>query len=100
MKVILTEAAYTDLYQIGKSIKQDSFRRAETFVAELYHKCQQLSTMPLAFPLLPNWEDTGIRRRVHGKYLIFYLINGEIVEVLHVLHGAMDYEKVLFGEQG
>ena len=97
MKVILTEAAYADLYHIGKTIKQDSPRRAGTFVAELYDKCHRLGDMPLAVPLVPNREDNGVRRRVHGKYLIFYRIEGETLEVLHVLHGATDYEKVLFG---
>ena len=53
MKVILTEAAYADLYHIGKTIKQDSPRRAGTFVAELYDKCHRLGDMPLAFPLVP-----------------------------------------------
>ena len=52
--------------------------------------------MPRAYPLLPNWEDRGVRRRVHGNYLIFYRIGPDAVEVLHVLHGAMDYERMLF----
>jgi plasmid stabilization system protein ParE len=34
----------------------------------------------------------GIRRRVHGNYLIFYRVREELVEVVHVLHGARDYE--------
>ena len=59
MKVIRTEAAYAKLYQIGKSIQQDSPRRAETFVAELDGTCQQLSATPLAFPLLPNRDNIG-----------------------------------------
>jgi toxin ParE1/3/4 len=52
--------------------------------------------MPRAYPLLPNWEDRGVRRRVHGNYLIFYRISADVVEFLHVLHGATDYERVLF----
>jgi hypothetical protein len=51
--------------------------------------------MPRAYPLLPNWEDRAVRRRVHGNYLIFYRIGPDAVEVLHVLHRAMDYEQIL-----
>ncbi len=98
MKVVVTDAAYADLARIGRAIKRDNPPRAETFVAELFDRCQRLSLMPRAYPLLPKWEDRGVRRRPHGNYLIFYRIQGEIVEVLHVLHGAMDYEKVLFPE--
>jgi len=50
------------------------------------------------FPLVPRFEHAGIRRRVHGNYLIFYRIGVETVDVIHVLHGAMDYEPLLFPE--
>jgi ParE toxin of type II toxin-antitoxin system, parDE len=34
-----------------------------------------------------------------GNYLIFYRIGLDHVEVLHVLHGAQDYEAILFPHQ-
>lgn len=52
--------------------------------------------MPERYPLLPRHRSSGIRRRVHGNYLIFYRVEGDIVEIVHILHGAMDYEAVLF----
>lgn len=63
MKVVLTDAAYGDLLRIGRFIEQDSPDRAARFVAELYGRCRQLGRMPKAFPLLPDDEDEGIRRR-------------------------------------
>ena len=45
---------------------------------------------------LPNWEERGICRRRHRNYLIFYRITADIVEVLHVLHGAQDHAAILF----
>ena len=98
MKVVVTEAAFADLLDIGRSIRRDNPARAETFVAELFDRCQRLGAMPQAYPLLPDWEAKGIRRRPYGDYLIFYRITGEAVEVLHVLHGARDYEAILFPE--
>jgi toxin ParE1/3/4 len=99
MNVILTDAAYADVLRIGATIKTDNPKRAATFVAELYDRCQRLGQMPRAFPLLPDWEERGIRRRPHGDYLIFYRIGDDAVEVLHVLHGARDYEAILFPEE-
>lgn len=96
MKVVVTEAAYADLARIGRGIAKDNPIRSETFVTELLDRCRSLGAMPRAYPLLPRWEDRGVRRRVHGNYLIFYRIAGHAVEILHVLHGAMDYERVLF----
>jgi toxin ParE1/3/4 len=52
--------------------------------------------MPEAFPLVPGHHKSGIRRRVHGNYLIFYKVARERIVVIRVLHGAMDYEARLF----
>jgi toxin ParE1/3/4 len=82
--------------QIGRWIKLDNPARAERFVSEIYDRCQSLSDMPKAFPLVPRWEEQGIRRRPYGDYLIFYRINGEMIDVLHIMHGARDYEATLF----
>jgi toxin ParE1/3/4 len=96
MKVNISDAAYTELLQIGRWIKLDNPARAERFVSEIYDRCQSLSDMPKAFPLVPRWEEQGIRRRPYGDYLIFYRINGEMIDVLHIMHGARDYEATLF----
>lgn len=87
------------MLNIGLAIMQDSPVRAGTFVDELHESCESLGQSPRAFPLLPGYEDKGIRRRVHGNYLIFYRIAETGVEVLHILHGARDYERELFGEK-
>ncbi|WP_342588924.1 type II toxin-antitoxin system RelE/ParE family toxin [Rhizobium phaseoli] len=39
-----------------------------------------------------------IRRRPYGDYLIFYRI-ADAIEVLHVLRGAVDYERLLFPDE-
>jgi len=98
MKVVLTESALADLTHIGRQIRQDNPKRAESFIEELHDRCRRLETAPLAFPLIPGWEDRGIRRRSYGNYLIFYRVTAEQVEILHVLHGARDYEALLFPE--
>jgi toxin ParE1/3/4 len=55
-----------------------------------------LGDMPLWYPLILRREDSGLRRRLHRPYLIFDLVDNESVSVVRILHGAMDYEAILF----
>jgi toxin ParE1/3/4 len=52
--------------------------------------------MPRRYPLVPRYEKFGIRRTVYQDYLIFYRIHVEVIEIIHVLQGARDYETLLF----
>ena len=97
--VVFTQAAYAGLRDIAMAIRRDNPARAETFVAELHDRCLRLEHLPMAYPLVPGWEQHGIRRRPFGAYLIFYRIHFEQVEILHILHGARDYEEIL-GDAG
>jgi toxin ParE1/3/4 len=98
MIVVITEAAEADVEAIGDWIAADNPARALTFVLELCDRCRALADMPRAYPLVPRYEHLGVRRRSYHDYLIFYPIAGERIEVLHVLHGARDYEPILFPE--
>ena len=99
MKVLLTTEAEGDLERIGDYIALDNPRRALSFVLELRDSCMSLANLHLAFPLVPRYAHSGIRRRVHENYLIFYRIEAEHVVIIHVLHGAMDYTSVLFPQE-
>lgn len=99
MNVVISEAAWSDMLQIARAIMIDNPVRADSFLTELYERCESLGQMPRAFPLLPGHEEQGIRRRVHGNYLIFYRIGDKAIDVLHVLHGARDYERLIFGSE-
>jgi plasmid stabilization system protein ParE len=58
--------------------------------------CEELADAPHAYPLVPRYEHANIRRRPYRDYLIFYRAGAGAIEVLHVLHGARDYERLLF----
>jgi toxin ParE1/3/4 len=99
MIVVITGAAEADLETIGDWIAGDNPARALTFVQELRHRCETLVDAPSGYALVPRFEHIGIRRRVYRDYLIFYRVVGDTIEVLHVLHGARDYESILFPER-
>jgi len=98
MIVVITRRAEADLELIGDWIARDNPTRALSFLRELRHACETLVDLPTGHQLVPRYEHTGVRRRVYGNYLIFFRITGEVIEVLHVLHGARDYEAILFPE--
>lgn len=73
MKLDITSAAEADLEEIADTIARDNPVQAMTFVRELYERCFDIADMPETWPVVPRYEHHGIRRRVHGRYLIFYL---------------------------
>jgi len=98
MIVVIAQEAEADLESIGDHIAQESPERAVTFLRDLREACEGLGAMSERFPLVARYEHAGVRRRVHGNYLIFYRVGIETVDVIHVLHGAMNYEPLLFPE--
>lgn len=99
MIVRIMPAAELELEEIGDYIARDNPGRALTFVRELRERCMSLAEMPLAFPLVPRYEDRGVRHRVHGNYQIFYRVVGqpaERIDVIHVLHSARNTAAILF----
>ena len=96
MKVLLSAEAVQDLTRIGDYIARDNPRRALGFVHDLRAKALELADMPRAFPLVPRYESAGLRRRPYRDYLIFYRVDADQVSIVHILHGAQDYESLLF----
>lgn len=90
--------AENDLEQIADYIARDNPQRALSFIRELRSKCEDLVDNPNGYSLVPRYEHHGIRRRVHGNYLIFYRVESTKVVIVHLLHGATDYGTMLFGE--
>ena len=96
MKVVIAVAAKRDLIAVADYIRAHNPACAMSFVEELLDHCQSLAELPRRFPLIPRYEHHEIRRRVHANYLIFYRVGADVVEIIHVLHGAQDYEPLLF----
>lgn len=96
MSVIWSPEAIADLAAIRDYIAADNRDRAASFVMEITAAGEALGDLSRAFALVPRLEHLGIRKRVFGRYLIFYRIEREDVHILHVAHGARDYIRVIF----
>lgn len=98
MKVVLTWKARADLAGIAEYVAADSPRSAVSFVRELVAAARQIGQTPRGYALLRDHTEFGIRRKPYKAYSIFYWIVENRVDILHILHGARDYEAVLFPE--
>jgi toxin ParE1/3/4 len=96
-EVIFSPEAEADLEDIAAYIAADNPARALSFVQELRARCRQIAHMPEAFPLVPDFEAAGYRRRVVRNYLVFYRIKAGAIQIVRILHGARDYESLLGG---
>jgi toxin ParE1/3/4 len=93
MRLFITAAARADLTEIGDFIQHDNPARAASFVHELVDRCEELADAPHRHPPMPR--RPGIRRRAYRGYIIIYRVCADTIEVLHVFHGARDYERLL-----
>lgn len=98
MRVKLAPIVADDLAAIFEHLQQREVEHPERVLARIHDACLALGDMPERFSLLPRHEAAGIRRRVVGNYLVFYRTQDEMVVVLRILHGAQDYESILFPE--
>lgn len=94
MKLDFTARALTDLADIATFIARDNPARARTFVDELEQRCRDLLAFPEVGPLIA--ARRGVRRIVHGRYLIVYRVEVKRVVILAVRAGEMDLDTALF----
>jgi toxin ParE1/3/4 len=96
MKVILTDEAKANLEEIGDFIARDNPVRAASFVSELNKRALDICLFPEAYPVIGRHRANKVRRCVPGNYLIFYRISDKVVEVLHIVHSATNFDPTRF----
>lgn len=96
MKVHWTEAAEAHLDAIYAYIAQDSETYALRTVDRITRRSQQIGEFPLSGRKVPEYELDQIREVFSGTYRIIYHIKADQIDVIAVIHGAMN---VLQGEQ-
>jgi toxin ParE1/3/4 len=95
MRLVVSGVARAEVARIADYIAQDSPSAALRMTTQLRGRFREIKERPYANMLLAGFEHRQIRRKVHGNYLILYRITDDHLEIVHVLHGAMDYETIL-----
>ena len=97
MHVVITAEAETDLEDIFDYIAQDSPRLAGEFVRKLREKALRIGTAPRSYPRRPAYGK-GIRVAFLSAYVILFHILTDTVEVLHIVYGARDLNRLFAGD--
>ena len=90
MKVQWTDTAEGHLDAIYAHIALDSPAYAKRMVDRLTRRSQQIADFPLSGRRVPEYDIDQIREVIEGPYRIIYHIKPDQVDVLAVIHGAMD----------
>jgi addiction module RelE/StbE family toxin len=90
MKVHWTHSAESHLDAIYAYIAQDSPQYAKRTVDRLTRRSQQIAKFPFSGRRVPEYDIDPIREILEGTYRIIYHIRGDQIDVLAVIHGAMD----------
>ena len=56
---------------------------------------RDLVEFPRAYPLVEQFASQGVRRRRHGRYLIFFVVEPERIAVIRILHASRDHPVIL-----
>ncbi|MCE3544124.1 type II toxin-antitoxin system RelE/ParE family toxin [Enterobacter hormaechei] len=95
MKVTLSTRARRDLEGIRLYIEKDNPTRAISFVDELRDAARRIGDMSRAFPLVPRYEQHGIRRRSYNGYGILYSVQPDRVFVHRIIGPGQDHDRAL-----
>ena len=92
-QLIIAYQAREDLIEIWLYIASDSIMGADKFIDFLYEKCTSLCSTPeigrKREELLP-----GLRCLSAKRYLIFYRIKQNSIEIIRILSGYRDIESI------
>ena len=94
MKLKWTPRAYEQLYEIIAYITKDSKKNAGEIFDRIHSTALKLVDFPEmgAHPHDERLLRSGYRMLVVEKFLILYMIDGDAVVIMGVVHGAQQYE--------
>lgn len=95
MQVRLSSRAKRDLEGIRNFIGKDNPARAISFIGELRDTAKRLADMPRAFPLIPRYEQHGIRRRSWKGYGILYSAEPDCIFIHRIIGPGQDHDAAL-----
>jgi toxin ParE1/3/4 len=89
MRLRWTASAAHDLYSIVRYIRNDKATAARIVAKTIYDGCESLVNFPFRGRI---GKETGTRELVFSPlpYIAVYRVVDDVVEILHVWHGAQD----------
>ncbi len=98
MKVRFNPKAKADLQSAVRYIAADSKKAARRWSMSIREECAKLGGTPgLGVPKPELGPD--VRMLVVRSYLVFYETDTNGVEIIRIMHGARDWQEILFPGQ-
>ena len=99
MELEYSDLAKQDLASIEEYTRENwGNNQADIYLAQIENKILDLLETPYLGTARPDVSG-GYRCLQEGKHLIFYRVDGDIVNILGVPHASMDIERHLEGEK-
>jgi plasmid stabilization system protein ParE len=97
MRVKLIKSAYNDLKDIRRYLllKNVSNKIVRNLVNEIITGIEILEKYPYAGRVVPEYEDKFVRELIRFNYRIIYMIIGDSIRVIHILHQARFLSNVI-----
>jgi toxin ParE1/3/4 len=88
-------AASADMRGIARyTRKRWGGEQAAAYAANLRDQIKSLREFPLRFPEFDD-KYQGLRQMHCGHHMVFYLLTDDAIEIIRVLHEAMDFSERL-----
>lgn len=97
MRLELSPLAQADLEGIGDYIALDSPVNALRFIQGLRAQCKKIAQSPMAYLARPELGER-LRSCAHGRYVIFFCPDLDLVRIERILHSALDIRSELFSD--
>ena len=98
-RLLFRPLAKQDLTDIWDYIAVDNADRAENVVRDIYGRLGKIAHNPYMGRARPEIED-GLRSFSISRYVAFYSLIQDGIEVIRILHGSRDLEHIDFDSEG
>ena len=85
-----SERAITNLNALQSYIAKDSPFQAKRVINELLDYAEELKAFPLIGPVILELSNMKLRQRVKYSYRIIYLVEGNVITIVAVIHTRQD----------
>lgn len=92
-EVSWANAAQEDLEAAAAYIYRDSPAHAASFVTRILQAARSLTSFPLRGRIVREFGREDIREIFVFSYRLIYLVVGNRISILSLIHGARDFEK-------
>jgi toxin ParE1/3/4 len=89
-----SQRAEADLKAILEYLQRTNPAAAQQYAADFYDKAQPLARFPEMGHLRPEIAP-NLRSTLGWPYVIFYRVEGDVVQIIRILHGKRDLRRIM-----